>query len=123
MPKCERNQSSVHNTYHAIYVIAKICPKSCKALHNDSFSNCIMCFVENLLHNKTIILLNHLNFSQLESFLIARADRNIIRYSPRNNAHEKIVFYEGERTIKTRSFGLCYLVVLVYTKNMCEGHH
>ena len=123
MSKCKCNQSSVHNTYHAINVIAKICPKSCKALHNDSFSNCKMCFVDNLLNNKTIILLNHLIFSQLESLLIARADRNIISYSPPNNAHEKIVFYEGERTIKTHRFGLYYLVVLAYTKNMCEGHH
>ncbi len=38
--------------------VAKICPKSCKALHNYSFSMSKMCFVDNLLNNKTIILLN-----------------------------------------------------------------
>ena len=38
--------------------VAKIRPKSCKALHNHSFSRYKNFFVKNLLNNKAIILLN-----------------------------------------------------------------
>ena len=44
------------NRYPAIY--AKIRPKSCKAPHNHSYSRYKKRFVDNLLNNKTIILLN-----------------------------------------------------------------
>ena len=38
--------------------VAKIHPESCKALHIHSFSRCKRRSVDNLLNNKTIILLN-----------------------------------------------------------------
>ena len=57
--------SSVRNRYLADktkliarLVLRQICPKACKALHKHSFSRCKKRFVDNVLNNKTIILLN-----------------------------------------------------------------
>ena len=49
---------SVHNRYPAIYVGCYKRTKDRKALHNHSISSCKIVFVDNLLNNKTIILLN-----------------------------------------------------------------
>ena len=54
---------SVHNRHAAIYVgcnqgVATIRPKYRKALHNNSIFSGKILFVDNLLNNKTIVLLN-----------------------------------------------------------------
>ncbi len=56
--KCDCYLSSVHDRYPAIYVGCQVRLKSWKCSTAPVFSSYNMYFVDNLLNNKTIILLN-----------------------------------------------------------------
>ena len=58
MPIYGQKAIVICNRYPAIYVDHQDRPKSCKAPHNHSYSRYKKRFVDNLLNNKTIILLN-----------------------------------------------------------------
>ena len=45
--------------------VTMICPNSCKTPHNHAFSRCKIRFVDILLNNKTIILLNLAEYRQI----------------------------------------------------------
>ena len=87
----------VHNRYPAIYAGCNNCPKYRKALHNHSIFSCKILFVDKLLNNKTVILLNvakyRFQFSQLGlrphrlsiRRYFARFRRIIVKYSTPKN--------------------------------------
>ena len=64
--------SSVHNRYPAIYVhvVCQDLFELFEVLHNHKFSSCKMHFVDNLLNNKTIILLNFAEYHLISQLVL-----------------------------------------------------